>query len=210
MEKFIVPPYTRATFRSDSPFTVWDGDEIVGPNTATDRIFVVETAEEEMDLEISTEGRVTMNGQIRPSPFESNDGVPVAISSEIAPPTIQDMIRMYIREATENDDPGLETPEEFFDFGEDEDDDGHLLNSPYEYEYLDDEYPLPQEGDSSESPPETASEARTDAQTNTPTSPIAEPAFESRRDSQTPAPSRAAKSDHPSEPYNETRQQQAG
>lgn len=145
-----VPPYARLTLRSTHPFTVWRDASIIGPDSSTVRKFSMQTAEESVHLVIEgAKGcEFSHSVEIRPSPYEKNSGIPSELSAPIAPPTIQELIRTYIQEAVQTKEK-IETPEEFFDFGEDEDDDQHLLMSDYEYLEAQDEYPI----ESEETPP---------------------------------------------------------
>lgn len=180
---YTIPPFCRWTFRCSDTFYVYEGDNLVGPNSSTTRLFVVETAKEARKLKVDVfkDAKFSTFAEVR-NPYEANDGVPAAISTPIKEPTIQEMIRMYIQEAVAPESNEPETPEEFFDFDMD-DDDGHLMQSPYEYEEMDEEWPQepeePKTEQSNGGEPLVAEKA-----SNTP----AEPSVESRRDSDNPAP----------------------
>lgn len=130
-----IPPYARCTIRTSGPFSVLDADGLlIGPNTAGDRVFRYETAQEAVPVEIRAdeETLISHRTETRDS-FEKNSGIPVAVQEPISEPTIQEMMRMYLAQTLDRDDPNeVETPDEFFDF--DTDDEQDILTSPWEYE----------------------------------------------------------------------------
>jgi hypothetical protein len=164
--KYKIPPYTRWTIRATGSFSIQDTKgNILGPDDATSRRFTVETADAglALDVQCAEDTKLSVNQIVRPSRYEQNSGIPVEIAAPIAEPTIQELIRMYIRESTDAG-PEVETPEEFFDFDLDEDE-GELLRSQYEYEDMDEE-PIPPAGDSQESPaPQAEAEPEKESET---------------------------------------------
>lgn len=172
-KKYTVPPYCHWEFRCSDTFYVYHGDALVGPDSSTARRYCVETAGESMELKIDTmkDAKVSTLARVRPSPFEHNSGVPAEIQQPVHEPTIQEMIRMYIAESLpETSDP--ETPDEFFDF--DMDDEQDILTSPYEFEEMEEDFrPEPEstEGDSQESPDtkaEPEADVKQQSEQNTP------------------------------------------
>lgn len=158
-----IPPYARWEVRSTGPFSVLDADEhILGPDDSSTRVFRVETAGESKTVIVQGDKgtKFTQNVRVRPSPFEKNDGVPVAVQEPVSEPTIQEMLRMYLSEYAERDTGELETPDEFFDFGDEDEQD--LLTSPWEYTEMEEQFvpeaAAPEGGDSAESPDETPPE----------------------------------------------------
>lgn len=178
-EQYLVPPFARASVRASGSFTVYDGDakgnklDIIGPRSSTDRLFQVETADNQRVIIVEHHQDTVINfkAQVRPSPYETNSGIPSELSQPISEPTIQDMVRMYIREAMVSAPDEPETPDEFFDFDVD-DEEMHLFHSEYEdmeNEYLSEDAseapdttnPLPadQGAEGTAKPPEQAQEA---------------------------------------------------
>lgn len=144
MQQHVIPPYCRFTIRSDSEFAVYDTDaggkplRYIGPDDSSRRTLTLETADNQRIISVKAKASamVTVDAEVRPSPFEANSGIPSELSQPVHQPTIQEMIRQYIREAMPHpDDTAEETPDEFFDFDMDTDHD--LLVS--EYEEMDEE-----------------------------------------------------------------------
>lgn len=170
-----VPPFAKMVLRTDKEFTVLSSGKIIGPDSSTARSLRVETAGESLEIEVEYKGKLSVEVNVR-NPHEENDGVPVAVTTEVSPPTIQEMMRMYLAEELHRHSDEIETPDEFFDF--EMDDDGELLRSDYEFDDMVEEYPLPKEGDSQESPTGQAENGDQETE-STPD----DPPFESRRDS---------------------------
>lgn len=155
-----LPPYARCTIRTSGPFSVARDEGLIGPDSADSRVFTYETANDPVDLQVicDDDTLVTHDVQVRPSRYESNSGVPVMVQEPVNEPTIQEMIRMYLAQAVDKQTNEVETPEEFFDFGLDGDDEQDLLTSPWEYDaevmeeqYAPDDNQSPPESDSTES-----------------------------------------------------------
>ena len=141
IQEHTIPPFCRWSVRASGEFCVLSEDgQVLGPNSAADRVFVMETAEKEFTINVVADEDTVLSwaANVRPSPFEKNSGVAVTVQQPVTEPTIQEMIRMYIREVTDSED-RPETPDEFFDFDMD-DDEGELMYSQYEYDEMQEEY----------------------------------------------------------------------
>lgn len=153
---FTIPPYGRMTLRTDCPFVVRQGEDILGPNSESDRVMRISAANDALEVVVKTKhgGTVSTRIELRPNRYESNSGIPAEVQAPVSEPTIQDMIRMYLAEANHGIDDTPETPEEFFDFGDDDQDETKLSH----YQLIDEQIPVPPQGDSPESPPEPESD----------------------------------------------------
>lgn len=169
-----VMPYSLVTLRCDQAFNVYrvleDGDlEVIGPPSETDRFFRCVNQGEPWKLLVKHEkGSILTENQVIRDPHEKNNGEVHELKSSKPEPTIQDMIKMYVRQHIHGDDDSetFENSEEFFDFGEEDDDDGHEMYSPYvemEEQFL----PEDQSSEAAPVPEGDADEARTTPESDT-------------------------------------------
>lgn len=130
-------PNQKISVRADGPFTVWVGDNIIGPDSAQDRVFnfrgihqtdIVVTSPDHVKVQIRSEDE--KGDPVDPVPLEIQTNVRATESME------EIMARVLRREMRAMQEEEPETFEEFFYFGDEDDDEAEMFKEfgPTQYE----------------------------------------------------------------------------
>lgn len=142
-----IPPFADVLVRVNAEFSCYLANEddprsaIIGPNSATDRMYRMVTGEEPVTIAIETDSKAIIAEQItvRESVYEQNDGVPVELGAPVREMTMKEIVAQYLAELTDREyDGSFESFEEFNDF--DMEDDSDAPDSLYQLAV--DEFPV--------------------------------------------------------------------
>ena len=133
----------RVVVHTDGPFKLYAGSEegperILGPSKSTARLMGLNWPGGGLHLVVPEETMWSVETTEIPPSGEVPDPVPMEVPVEFEARDLRDEVMNYVREVLSQQmaDDGMESLEEANDFEMDDEDD-HLIVSPYEYEELD-------------------------------------------------------------------------